>query len=76
MSRETADDLQATFRAALAPRANEGDAAALAARLQLLERAYEELLERVRRYERERVELKGRVARILAALDATPHTPR
>ena len=40
----------------------------LASRLGRLERAYAELLERVHRYERERVEIRNRLARILERL--------
>ena len=39
-------------------------------RLAAIERAYRELLQRVRRYERERAELKHRLASIMAQLDA------
>ncbi len=38
-------------------------------RLVRVEQAYAELLERVRRYERERVEIKARLARLLSRLD-------
>jgi predicted nucleic acid-binding Zn-ribbon protein len=38
------------------------------ARLIALERAYEDLLQRVRRYERERAEIRARVERILARI--------
>ena len=41
---------------------------ALEARLAAVERAYEDLLERVHRYERERVEIRARIERILARL--------
>ena len=41
---------------------------ALAARLAVLERANEELQERLRRYERERAEIKLRLGRLLARL--------
>lgn len=70
MGQETADDLDTTFDAALPPLERGVDHATVVARLEHMERAYGELLERVRRYERERVELKGRVARILATLEA------
>jgi hypothetical protein len=39
-------------------------------RLAVVERAYDELLQRVHRYERERAELKRRLASIMAQLDA------
>jgi len=41
---------------------------AVAARLASIERAYEDLLQRVRRYERERVEIRARIERILARI--------
>jgi hypothetical protein len=41
---------------------------ALEARLAALERAHQDLLERVRRYERERTEIRTRLQRILARL--------
>ena len=41
---------------------------ALAARLATVERAYGELLERVRLFERERAEIRGRLKRLLAHL--------
>ena len=44
--------------------------AGLGDRLAVVERAYGELLQRVRRYERERAELKHRLAIIMAQLDA------
>ena len=40
-----------------------------AARLVALERAYELLLERVRRYERERADIRTRLERILAHIE-------
>jgi uncharacterized protein YhaN len=42
-----------------------GERETLAARLASVERAYEELLQRVRRYERERAEVRARVERLL-----------
>ena len=44
---------------------------ALAARLDSVERAYADLLQRVRRYERERTEIKTRLERILARIGTT-----
>ena len=41
---------------------------ALVARLASVERAYADLLQRVRRYERERAEIKTRLERILARI--------
>jgi hypothetical protein len=40
----------------------------LEARFAALERAYEDLLQRVRGYEQERVEIRARLARILARM--------
>jgi len=40
----------------------------LEARFAALERAYEDLLQRVRRYEQERTEIRARLARILARM--------
>jgi len=42
--------------------------AIMASRLAALEQAHAELLERVARYERERVEIRARLARLLAQL--------
>jgi hypothetical protein len=46
----------------------DGERQALVAKLERAEQAYGELLERVQRYERERVEIKGRLRHILARL--------
>jgi uncharacterized protein involved in exopolysaccharide biosynthesis len=46
------------------------DRDALAARLATVERAYGELLERVRRFERERAEIRRRLQRLLARIDS------
>jgi hypothetical protein len=43
---------------------------ALAARLAAVERAYGELLERVRLYERERAEIRGRLEGLIARIAA------
>jgi hypothetical protein len=40
----------------------------LVARLATVERAYEDLLQRVRRYERERAEIRARLERILSRI--------
>ena len=40
------------------------------AKLAAVERAYESLLERVRRYERERTEIRTRIERILARIES------
>jgi hypothetical protein len=45
------------------------EASQLVDRLAIVERAYSELLQRVRRYERERAELKHRLASLMAQLD-------
>jgi hypothetical protein len=42
----------------------------LAARLASVEQAYDELLARVRSYERERAEIRSRLERILTQIDA------
>ena len=47
---------------------DEHDRATMASRLAALEQAHAELLERVARYERERVEIRTRLARLLAHL--------
>jgi hypothetical protein len=57
MSRETVEALEL-----------HSEREALAARLATLERAYADLLQRVRRYERERAEIKARLERILARI--------
>jgi hypothetical protein len=57
MSRETLEVLEV-----------QGEREELAARLASMERAYAELLQRVRRYERERAEIKARLERILARI--------
>jgi predicted nucleic acid-binding Zn-ribbon protein len=44
------------------------DGEALEARLAAIERAYEDLLERVRRYERERADIRTRLERLLARI--------
>jgi len=59
MSRETLEVLEVG-----------GEREALAARLASVERAYADLLQRVRRYERERAEIKARLERILARMGA------
>jgi len=66
MSRETLEVLEV-----------QGEREALAARLASVERAYADLLQRVRRYERERAEIKARLERILARIGArgTPGAP-
>jgi hypothetical protein len=47
---------------------DEHDRAPMASRLAALEQAHAELLERVARYERERTEIRARLARLLAHL--------
>ena len=42
----------------------------LEAKLAAMERAYESLLERVRRYERERADIRTRLERILARIES------
>ena len=48
----------------------DGDRSAPLERLVGLERAYHDVLERLRRYERERAEIKSRLERVLARLAA------
>jgi chromosome segregation ATPase len=66
MSRETVEVLEV-----------QGEREALASRLASVERAYADLLQRVRRYERERAEIKARLERILARIGprGTPGVP-
>ncbi len=65
MSRDTPQALEET----LDGNAAQGeDRELLLARLSAVERAYQELLERVRRYERERADIRARVQRVLARL--------
>jgi hypothetical protein len=52
---------------------DEHERATMASRLAALEQAHAELLERVSRYERERVEIRARLARLLAQLG--PNSP-
>lgn len=69
MSRETLEALAGRLDTSRGRGADpEGDQTALAARLAHLEQAYGELLDRVRRYERERAEIRDRLKRILAWL--------
>jgi len=69
MSRETLEVLEERLQAFLARHQEvQGERAALALRLASVERAYEELLQRVRRYERERAEIKDRLGRILTRI--------
>jgi len=46
------------------------DGETLEAKLAAMERAYESLLERVRRYERERADIRTRLERILARIES------
>lgn len=48
----------------------DGDRESLRSRLAGMERAYQEMVERLRRYERERAEIKERLESILARLGA------
>jgi hypothetical protein len=48
---------------------DEHERTSMASRLAALEQAHAELLERVSRYERERVEIRARLARLLAQLE-------
>jgi len=62
MSRESAENFLASHREV------EDERAALALRLAKVERAYQELLERLSGYERERAEIKARLEGLLARL--------
>jgi uncharacterized protein YhaN len=62
MSRESAETFLAHHHEA------EDERAALAVRLAKVERAYQELVERVRGYERERTEIRARLEGLLARL--------
>jgi len=67
----TEEALQARVQLVLARHQEvEGEREALAARLAGLELAYENLLERVQRYERERAEIRARLERLLASMPA------
>ena len=69
MSRERGEGLAQRLEPS---RAEAGDdQATLAVRLAHVERAYGELLERVRHYEHERAEIKSRLKRILASIGAS-----
>jgi uncharacterized protein YhaN len=69
MSRETFAIFEQRLEAFLARHAEvEDERVALVARLAAVERAYEELLRRVQKYEGERVAIRGRVERLLARL--------
>ena len=68
MSRDTTEALDHpvfTFEPAAA---DEHERSTMASRLAALEQAHAELLESVSRYERERVEIRARLARLLAQL--------
>ena len=62
MSRESAENFLASHQEV------EDERAALALRLAKVERAYQELLERLSGYERERAEIKARLEGLLARL--------
>jgi hypothetical protein len=70
MSRESPEAWEAGLEAALTEGARDGREV-LEARLASMERAYEELLQRVHGYERERAELRRRIARILSRIGAS-----
>ena len=69
MSRETLQVLEERLESFLAHHEQvQGERAELAARLAEAERVNEDLRERVRRYERERAEIRSRIGRILGRL--------
>lgn len=69
MSRETLAIFEQQLGTFLARHAEvEGERARLASRLAAVERAYEELLRRIEKYEGERSEIRGRVERLLERL--------
>jgi hypothetical protein len=70
MSRESVHALGERPEEQRRPEAVEdGGQAGLAARLAHLERAYDDLLERVHRYEQERAEIRARLGRLLGRID-------
>lgn len=69
MSRETLAIFERQLETFIARHAEvEDQRAALAARLASVERAYEDLLRRVEKYEGERIEIRSRLERLLARL--------
>ena len=69
MSRETLTIFERQLETFLARHGEvESERARLESRLATVERAYEDLLRRVQKYEGERVEIRGRVERLLARL--------
>ena len=75
MSRETSEALKGELGTAFTDGSRLSDEPEdLAARLAIVERAYEELLARVRGYEHERVEIRNRLERILAQIARTAAT--
>jgi hypothetical protein len=67
MSRETQPELGSFL---VDKHDRDGDRESLLTRIAGLERAYEDLVARVRRYERERAEIKSRLEGILSRLGA------
>jgi multidrug efflux pump subunit AcrA (membrane-fusion protein) len=65
MSRETSQALRDRLHAGRAAAQAMLEADSVAVRLATVERAYDELLVRVRQYERERAEIRSRLERIL-----------
>lgn len=69
MSRETLEVLEERLQTFLTRhREVQGEREALAERLAAVEQAYEDVLQRVRRYERERAEIRARLQRILVRI--------
>ena len=70
MSRETFDLRDAAMQAAVAGAPDGPGEETVVVRLARIERAYEELVQRLRRYEEERAQIKNRLERLLIRLGA------
>ena len=68
MSRDTTEAFDHPVFAVEPAATDDHDRTTMASRLAALEQAHAELLERVARYERERIEIRTRLARLLAHL--------
>ena len=71
MSRDTTEAFDHPVFAFEPAAPDDHERATMASRLAALEQAHAELLERISRYERERVEIRTRLARLLAQLGPT-----
>ncbi len=72
MSRDTLEVLEQRLQHVVARHEEvRGEREALAARLATMERAYAEVCQRLNRYERERMEIRSRLERILFCIDAS-----